>query len=127
MDLQGRLWAGLVQSCADDAAHQRLLALRRGARRAIRALLAPERIGALSLERFLQDVCRFGHVAFPDGRPVDPGRLDDLAPAHLERMLGDGELVVVGNQCVEAPMRVCPSVLPGLEEVRVDEVRAYLR
>lgn len=127
MDFDGRLWAGLLQSRANDVAHQRMLVMRRGARRAIRDLLELARIGELSLERFLQDVCRFGHVAFPDGHALDAGRLDEIAPAQLERMIDSGELVVVGNQCVEAPMRVCPSVLPGLEEVRVDELRAYLR
>lgn len=127
MDLDERLWAGMLRSCADDAGHQRMLLLRRAARRAIRDLLAPERITELSLERFLQDVCRLGYVAFPDGHPLSPDRVHELTPHQLERMLNAGELVLVGNQCVEATMGVCPSVLPGFEELRIDELRTYLR
>ncbi len=123
---RGEMWRGLLRWWQDDPSTQRAVIMRTAARRSIRALLVRDHLRDLGLEQFLQDVCQFGHLAYPDGRPVEARRVDDLDPSQLERLLEAGDLVVIGNRSIESTLRVCPQVLPGLEDVRIDELRGFL-
>jgi len=123
---RGEMWRGLLAWWQSDPTIQQATVVRAAARRVMCAMLSPERLPVLALRQFHQDICRSGAVTRADGRFVDLHSLLDLPRARLQAMLDSGELVTIGNQCLDVSSRVAPQVLPGLEEVRVEDLRDFL-
>jgi len=120
----GTMWQGLLRWWSEDQSAQHELAIRRAARRTVRALLRPERLSNLDVEQFGRLVAPFGRLRRADGAPVEAEHLQPLSAAQLEQLLDSGEIIVTGNRLVGLEDGVCPATLSGL--AGAEELREFL-
>ncbi len=123
---RGEMWRGLLAWWQSDRAIQQAAVVRAAARSVMRTMLSPPRLRVLSSRRFHQDICRCGAVTRRDGRFVDLHDLLGTPSARLQAMFESGELVTIGNQCLDVSPAAGASTLPGSEDVRIEDLRDFL-